>query len=129
MRTYVGNKSCKRWVVAAIERNSRIVVSIAVGRRTKNTLRKVTDTVLKLNPYKIYTDGYPVYKSLIPSSIHKVIKHRIQIIERMHLTTRSKLKRLNRKTIAFSKSETMLCASIKLLLWKQQSETASPFGL
>lgn len=122
MRTYVGNKSRKRWIVSAIERNSKAVINIAVGRRTKSTLRKVTDAVLKLNPQKIYTDGYHLYKTLIPNNIHKVIKHRIQIIERMHLTARSKLKRLNRKTIAFSKSDTMLSASLKLLLWEQQPE-------
>ena len=123
MRTYVGNKKRKRWVVSAIERTSKAVVSIAVGRRNKSTLRKVTETVLKLNPHSIYTDGYPLYGSLIPQNIHRVVKHHIQIIERKHLTVRSKLKRLNGKTIAFSKNETMLTASVKLLFWNPMKST------
>lgn len=118
MRTYVKKKKRQRWLAYAIERNTREVISIAVGRRTKATLKRVVDSVLALNPKRIFTDGLSLYTNLIPDSVHKVQKHKIQLIERSNLTIRGKLRRMNRKTIAFSKSESMLLASAKLLMWK-----------
>ncbi len=122
MRTFVGNKKIRRWIAYAIERSTKRVINVVVGRRTNNTLSKVVNSVLKLSPHKIYTDGLQIYKTLIPHKIHCVKKHSIQIIERTNLTARGKLRRLNRKTIAYSRSEMMLSASIKLLFWKQEHE-------
>ncbi len=53
------------------------------------------------------TDYYPVYKDKIPQGKHIIGKYYTQRIERMNLTLRTRLKRLNRKTIGFSKSPEM----------------------
>lgn len=119
LQTYVKNKKYKRWVAYAMEKCTRSVVQVAVGRRTNETLKKVVDSVLSLCPKKICTDGLKNYKSLIPSNLHRIQKTQLQLIERNNLTSRGKLRRLNRKTIAFSKSQTMLEASVKLLFWKE----------
>jgi insertion element IS1 protein InsB len=117
LRTFVGRKKRLRWVAYAIERQSRKVISVAVGRRTNKTLEGVIQTVLKLNPKRIYTDGLKNYRFLIPSYLHKVKQYNIQRIERNNLTVRGQLRRLNRKTLAYSKNESMLLASVKLLFW------------
>jgi len=95
MRTYVGNKKNTKWVVYAINKKTKQVIDIAVGSRTKSTLKKVTDTLLLSSPKAIYSDGLNIYQYLIPSYIHKVQALKINYIERMNLTLRTKLKRLN----------------------------------
>ena len=117
MRTYVGNKRNTKWIVYAINKKTKQVIDIAVGSRTKLTLKKVTDTLLLSSPKAIYSDALNIYKNLIPKNIHKVQAHRINYIERMNLTLRTKLKRLNRKTICYSKKSSMLLACIKILVW------------
>lgn len=54
---------------------------------------------------------------LIPETIHQTGRNRTNKIERMNLTLRTHLKRLNRKTICFSKSEEMLNSSLSIYFW------------
>jgi insertion element IS1 protein InsB len=51
-----------------------------------------------------YTDGAGVYKRPLPASAPTVGKAHTQQIERNHLTLRTRIKRLGRKTLCFSKS-------------------------
>ncbi|MEX0447900.1 IS1 family transposase, partial [Xenorhabdus sp. SGI246] len=72
--------------------------------------RKTRDKLLALlSPFNIRfycTDDYAVYHCL-PEENHLVGKTFTQRIERNNLTHRTRLKRLNRKTIGYSKSEEM----------------------
>jgi insertion element IS1 protein InsB len=54
---------------------------------------------------QFYTDGWGGYTRILDEEQHEVGKHYTQKIERKHLTLRTRIKRLARKTICFSKSE------------------------
>ncbi len=63
-----------------------------------------------LEPFGIsrfYTDGWGAYARHLPAELHEVGKRKTQRIERKHLKLRTRIKRLARKTICFSKSEVM----------------------
>ena len=121
MRTFIGNKQKKYWIVYAIDRATKEVVDFKVGRRNNRTLKRVIDTLLLSKAKKIYTDGLKNYKRLIPGAIHKVGKNKTNKIERNNLSVRTHLKRLSRKTICFSKSISMLEATLGLYFWKIKS--------
>jgi insertion element IS1 protein InsB len=53
------------------------------------------------------TDGYRAYNDELPQEKHIVGKLYTQRIERENLTLRNRLKRLNRKTLGYSKSPEM----------------------
>lgn len=110
IQTYIGKKGPSNhvWITYAINRETRTVVDFVVGKRTKENLKIVVDKVLALQPERIYTDGLNIYRSLINKAIHKVQRYKINRIERKNLTLRTHLKRLNRRTICFSKSLAML---------------------
>ena len=115
--TYIGNKGRKRWVAYALEKKTKKVVSFVVGTRTKKTLELVTKTLILSNATKIFTDKLNIYKSLIPPEIHTTKQYSINHIERMNLTLRTHLKRLNRRTICYSKSILMLVACLRIYFW------------
>jgi IS1 family transposase len=117
LRTFIGKKENKFWVVCAFERETKRVVDFRVGRRTKRTLRFVTDTLLLTHARKIYTDGLKLYEFIIPKIIHKKSAFMINHIERMNLNIRTHLKRLNRRTICFTKNSLMLEACLKIYFW------------
>ena len=117
LRTYIKNKNNRYWIVYAIRKDTKEVVDFKVGRRNKGTLKKVVDTLLLSEAKNIYTDGYPLYRTLIPSEFHKVSKYKINHIERKNLSIRTHLKRLARKTICYSKSIVMLEACLKIYFW------------
>jgi insertion element IS1 protein InsB len=117
MRTYYKNKGRLLWIVYTLQKETKKVADFVVGRRTKATLQKVITTLCLSNAEKIYTDKLNLYNFLIPARRHSSTKHGTNNIERKNLSVRTHLKRLNRKTICFSKSIAMLCACIKIYFW------------
>ena len=54
-----------------------------------------------------YTDNWQSYSKIIPASLHRIGKDNTWKIERTNLNVRTHLKRLHRKTMCFSKNETI----------------------
>lgn len=127
MRTYIGNKQRLYWIVYAMRRDTKEVIDFKVGKRNLRTLGKVIETVLLSGAKKIYTDGYYLYKSLVPEEIHQQTKYSINHIERKNLSIRTHLKRLSRKTICFSKSKEMLEACLRIYFWSTNTIGNSKF--
>lgn len=117
MRSYIKSKEKPIWIVYALERETRKVVSLHVGRRTNATLNVVLNTVKLSKPLAIYTDKLKHYKYLIDESIHKTKRYGTNHIERKNLSLRTHLKRLNRKTICFSRSKLVLISVLKIYFW------------
>jgi len=117
MCTFIGNKKNKYWIVYALRKGTKQVVGFAIGKRTNKTLKRVVDTLLLSNPKRINTDKLKNYKTLIPAAIHKTKQFGINHIERKNLSLRTHLKRLNRRTICFSRSLPMLSACLKIYFW------------
>lgn len=115
--TYIGDKNRRVWLVCALERKSRKIVSFNIGRRTSQTLKKVTEGLHLSQAKKIFTDKLPSYKTLINRKVHKTIQYGTNHLERFHLTLRTHLKRLNRRTICYSKSVLVLNAVLRIYLW------------
>ena len=111
-----GQKHCC-WISYSINRKTKQVIDFSIGSNNKEKLGKVIKSVLRLNPKKIYTDGLPVYKSLIPPKIHSTRKYQTNTIERFNLNLRTHLKRLSRKTICYSKNAKILEAIINIYFW------------
>ncbi len=53
------------------------------------------------------TDGWRAYERHLPAEVHEIGKRKTQRIEQKHLRLRTRIKRLGRKTICFSKTEEM----------------------
>ncbi|MDI1256712.1 MAG: IS1 family transposase [Flavobacterium sp.] len=118
MRTYIREKSKLTWIVYALEQETKNVVSFNVGRRTNKTLNKVITSLELSDAKKIVTDKLKHYRYLIKKEIHST-KHRgINHIERKNLSIRTHLKRLNRKTICFSRSLIILNAVLRIYFWE-----------
>lgn len=114
IRTYIKSKSKLIWIVYALERETKRVVSFNVGSRTNKTLKCVIRTLELSEAKRIYTDKLQNYPYLIDKSIHRTSIYGTNHIERKNLTLRTRLKRLNRRTICFSKSLTILVACLQL---------------
>ncbi|MFT5724455.1 MAG: insertion element IS1 protein InsB [Bacteroidia bacterium] len=119
MCTYIGNKGNRIWIAYAIRRDTKDIVSFNVGKRSNKTLRTVSDTLILSNAKWVYTDKLRNYLSLIPKAIHRTKQYSINHIERKNLTLRTHLKRLNRRTICFSRSIAMLTSCLKIYFWGQ----------
>lgn len=110
MRILVGKKSHLHWLVYALDRETRSVVAFNVGRRTNQTLLVVLSRLFRAGTKVIYTDRLKNYGYLINRKIHRINFRGTNHIERHNLTLRTHLKRLNRKTICYTRSLRILFA-------------------
>ncbi len=105
--SYVGNKDNQRWTWYALDRANGVILAHQNGRRTDEMCEQL---LAKLDIFPItayYTDGWQSYAKYIPAEQHHVGKKDTWKIERSNLNFRTRLKRLHRKTICFSKNETI----------------------
>ena len=104
MWSFVQRKAQQRWLWHAIDHLTGVVLAYALGSRADRVFMKLQKLLTPFGLVHFYTDGAGVYKRYLPASAHTVGKANTPQIERKHLTLRTRLKRLARKTICFSKS-------------------------
>ena len=107
MWSYVGNKSQQRWLWHAIDHSTGQVFAYVLDTRKDEAFRRLKCLLEPFGIVKYYTDDWGAYDRLIPKEIHEVGKRNTQKIERKHLTLRTRIKRLARRTICFSKLKKM----------------------
>jgi insertion element IS1 protein InsB len=86
------------------------------GRREDQAFLQLKALLKPFGIHRYYTAGWGAYhRHLVPGQ-HIVGKRRTQQLERKHLTLRTRIKRLVRKTICFSRSVQMYDIVIGLFL-------------
>ena len=116
MQSFVGKKENQRWLWHAIDHYSGQILAYVLGSRTDVVFLKLKKLLEPFGITKFYTDGLKTYERHIPSEIRQVSKFKMQKIERKHLTLRTRIKRLARKSICFSKSIQMHDLAIGLFI-------------
>ena len=115
-RVYCKDTPC--WLWHAIDHDTGDVIAFVIGSRKKEMCKKLWEALLALNVEitDVYTDDNWSYHEVIPARILKTGKRNTQKIERKHLTFRTRLKRLARKTICYSKTTEMHIIMLSLLI-------------
>ncbi len=104
MWSFVGKKQEQRWLWHAIDQWSGTVLGYVFGRRTDEVFAQLKALLEPLGIRHFHTDDWGAYGRHLEPEVHTPGKWNTQQIERKHLTLRTRLKRLVRKTICFSKS-------------------------
>ena len=107
MWSYVGKKAEPRWLWQAIDHHSGTVLAYVFGRRTDEVFLQLQELLEPFGIRRFYTDGWGAYERHIVPEQHTVGKAHTQRIESKHINLRTRLKRLVRRTICFSKTTTM----------------------
>ncbi len=123
MWSYVQNKSRQRWLWYAIEHKTGQILAYTFGKRKNSVFLKLRKLLQPFNIDMNYSDDWISYKKYIDKDKHKIGKINTQKIERKNLNFRTRIKRLARKTICYSKTEQMHDIVIGLFI------NISEFGL
>ena len=107
MWSFVGAKKRARWLWHALDHHTGKVLAYVVGTRKDATFMKLQALLAPFDITRYYTDKAGVYRRHLLPKQHTVGKLSMQKIERKHLTLRTRLKRLTRKTLCFSRSHFM----------------------
>ena len=104
MWSFVGKKQEQRWLWHAIDHWTGTVLAYVFGRRTDEVFVQLKALLEPFGIRHFHTDDWGAYGRHLEPEVHTPGKRNTQQIERKHLTLRTRLKRLVRKTICFSKS-------------------------
>src|SRR5262245_61068220 len=104
MWSFVGNKGNPRWLWHAIDHHTGKVLAYVFGRRKDEVFLQLKALLEPFGLTRFYTDYLGAYTLHLAPEVHCPGKRNTQKIERKHLTLRTRIKRLARKTICFSKS-------------------------
>ena len=107
MWSYVGSKENQRWLWHAIDHATGKVLAYVFGSRKDVVFLKLKELLEPFGITRFYTDDWGAYDRHLPPDQQIVGKRNTQKIERKHLTLRTRIKRLARKTICFSKLNRM----------------------
>lgn len=103
--SFVGSKANKRWLWYILEKSTRKVLAFVFGKRDNATFKKLIHLLPPKLIDRLDTDEWKSYKSIRFTPIHNIGKDLTWRIERKNLDLRTRLKRLARRTICFSKSK------------------------
>jgi IS1 family transposase len=108
MWSFVRSKDNKQWIWLAIDADSREIVGVYVGDRSRQSAKKLWQSLPPV--YRqcavSYTDFWEAYEQVLPSKRHRAVGKetgKTNYIERLNNTLRQRVGRLVRKTLSFSK--------------------------
>ena len=104
MWNFVGKKQDQRWLWHAMDRWSGAVLAYVFGRRKDEVFLQLKELWEPFGITRYHRDHWGAYRRHLDAAEHHPGKRHTQHIERKHLTLRTRIKRLVRKTICFSKS-------------------------
>jgi len=104
MWSFVRRKTNPRWLWHAIDHQTGKVLAYVFGRRQDEVFLKLQALLEPFGLTHYSTDKWGAYTRHLDPEQHTVSKRGTQKIERTHLTLRTRIKRLVRQTICFSKS-------------------------
>jgi insertion element IS1 protein InsB len=112
--SFVGAKRRQRWTWYGYDRRRRKVVAFVNERRTDAACRQLLQKLAGCRITRYHTDNWQSYAKFLPARRHRTGKEGTSRIERHNLNFRTRLKRLQRHTICYSKSAVVHDAVIKL---------------
>ena len=107
MWSYVQSKAHPRWLWHAIDHHTGKVLAYVFGRRQDTVFIELQALLEPFGITRYFTDGWGAYERHLDAAQHHVGKANTQKIESKHINLRTRIKRLVRRTICFSKTERM----------------------
>ena len=107
MWSYVEKKSNPRWLWHAIDHKIGQVLAYVFGQRKDEVFLELKELLQPFGISRFYTDNWGAYSRHLEKQKHIVGKQNTQRIESKHINLRTRIKRLVRKTICFSKTVRM----------------------
>ena len=105
--SFVKNKKNQRWLWYVIDHDTGEILAYTFAKRKDTVFLKLKKLLKAFQIEIYYSDNWTSYKKYIEEKKHKIGKKNTQKIERKNLTLRTRIKRLARKTICYSKTEYM----------------------
>ena len=107
MWSFVQNKHNQRWLWLAVNHDTGEILAYTFGKRRDKVFQELQSILKPFGISMFYTDDWGSYQRNLNPANHQIGKRNTQTIERKNLTLRTRIKRLTRKSICYSKTHIM----------------------
>jgi insertion element IS1 protein InsB len=105
--SYVHSKANPRWLWHAMDHYTGRVLASVFGRRQDDVVLQLRQLLDPFGIMRYCTDGWGAYERHLEAEQHTIGQAHTQKIESKHINLGTRIKRLVRRTICFSKTEHM----------------------
>ena len=114
--SFVGSKKKKVWILYAYCGQTKEILALAMGKRSKKTVKDLFKRLKGIQVNFWCTDAWKAFKEVFPVENHLIGKCFTKAIEGVNTSLRNACKRLIRRTTAFSKKMTNHWCAVKLVM-------------
>ncbi|MEX8548620.1 MAG: IS1 family transposase [Mucilaginibacter sp.] len=121
---YVGNKQKKVWLLYAICEQSGEILAASWGKRDKRNIKELLKKLQGLEINFYCTDQWKAFAEVLPKEKHIIGKKHTKKIEGINTWFRTRLRRLARRTVCFSKKLLYHYSIMKTAIYERNIRTS-----
>lgn len=114
--SYVGKKERKVWMLYAYAVEADEIIAFTMGRRSAGAVQNLFVKLKHLNIGHFLTDTWEAFQSVLPKARHLIGKCYTKAIEGVNTFFRTRVRRLMRRTVCFSKKLIYHYSMIKVVI-------------
>ena len=122
--SYVGKKKKKVWMIYAYAPEKDEILGFAMGKRNWKTVYNLLLKLKALNIDFFLTDNREAFKAVLPGEKHLIGKQFTKAIEGINTWFRTRLRRLVRRTVCFSKKLIYHYSMTKLAIYHRNHQSS-----
>jgi insertion element IS1 protein InsB len=114
--SYVGKKEKKVWMLYAYAVEEDEILAFTLGKRSARTVANLLVKLKQLTIDCFLTDDWEAFKAVLPAQKHKSGKQYTKNIEGINTFFRTRVRRLMRRTVCFSKKLIYHYSMLKIII-------------
>ncbi len=122
--SYVGNKEKKVWMLYAYAVEEDEIIAFTMGKRSAAAVRNLFVKLKHLDIEVFYTDDWEAFQTVLPKAKHLIGKQYTKAIEGVNTFFRTRVKRLVRRTVCFSKKLIYHYSMIKIIIYHRNKRSS-----
>jgi IS1 family transposase len=122
--SYVGKKQRKVWMLYAYAVEEDELIGFTMGKRSAEAVRNLFIKLKRLEIDVFLTDDWEAFKVVLPKAKHLIGKEYTKAIEGMNTFFRTRVRRLMRRTVCFSKKLIYHYSMIKIIIYLRNKHSS-----
>jgi insertion element IS1 protein InsB len=122
--SYVGKKAKKVWLLYAYAVEEDEIIAFTMGRRSAEAVRNLFVKLKHLDIDLFLTDEWEAFATVLPKAKHLIGKQYTKAIEGVNTFFRTRVRRLVRKTVCFSKKLIYHYSMLKIVIYHRNQRAS-----
>lgn len=122
--SYVGKKAKKVWLLYAYAVDDDEIIAFTMGKRSAKSVQNLFVKLKRLDIGVFLTDDWEAFAAVLPKAKHLIGKQYTKAIEGVNTFFRTRVRRLVRRTVCFSKKLLYHYSMLKIVIYHRNQRAS-----